>query len=70
MREEGVGGLYRGFLPNAVKNLPNKGIKLTVFSEAKAAYARGQDALQELLDEEARERNMGRGRGRERTRRN
>ncbi|MEO2191368.1 MAG: MC/SLC25 family protein [bacterium] len=68
VREEGVGGLYRGFLPNAVKNLPNKGIKLTVFSEAKAAYARGQDALQELLDEEARERNMGRGR--ERTRRN
>lgn len=59
VREAGVGGLYRGFLPNAVKNLPNKGIKLTVFSEAKAAYARGQEALQELLDEEARERKMG-----------
>lgn len=53
VREEGVGGLYRGFLPNAVKNLPNKGIKLTVFSEAKAAYAKGQDELQKLLDEEA-----------------
>lgn len=23
--EEGVRGLYRGFLPNAIKNLPNKG---------------------------------------------
>ena len=53
VREEGVGGLYRGFLPNAVKNLPNKGIKLTVFSEAKAAYAKGQDELQKLQDEEA-----------------
>ena len=60
VREEGVGGLYRGFLPNAVKNLPNKGIKLTVFSEAKAAYARGQDALQELADEETKKKNGGR----------
>ena len=25
LREDGVGGLYRGFLPNALKNLPNKG---------------------------------------------
>jgi solute carrier family 25 (mitochondrial phosphate transporter), member 23/24/25/41 len=23
---EGVGGFYRGFLPNALKNLPNKGV--------------------------------------------
>jgi Mitochondrial carrier protein len=25
LREEGVAGLYRGFVPNALKNLPNKG---------------------------------------------
>ena len=25
VREDGVGGLFRGFLPNALKNLPNKG---------------------------------------------
>ena len=25
LQAEGVRGLYRGFLPNALKNLPNKG---------------------------------------------
>ena len=25
MTQEGLGGFYRGFLPSAVKNLPNKG---------------------------------------------
>ena len=47
VRESGIGGLYRGFLPNAVKNLPNKGIKLTVFDKAKTAYAKGLEALEE-----------------------
>ena len=47
VRDEGIGGLYRGFLPNAVKNLPNKGVKLTVFDKAKTAYARGVIALEE-----------------------
>ena len=26
-RTEGVSGLYRGFVPNALKNLPNKGAR-------------------------------------------
>lgn len=47
VRDEGIGGLYRGFLPNAVKNLPNKGVKLTVFDKAKTAYAQGLTALEE-----------------------
>lgn len=25
MRKEGIPGFYRGFIPSAVKNLPNKG---------------------------------------------
>lgn len=47
LREEGIGGMYRGFLPNAVKNLPNKGVKLTVFDKAKTAYSVGTSALEE-----------------------
>ncbi|KAL4451750.1 hypothetical protein ABPG75_007412 [Micractinium tetrahymenae] len=35
LREDGLGGMYRGFLPNALKNLPNKGVKLSVFDTAK-----------------------------------
>lgn len=26
LNREGLGGFYRGFLPNALKNLPNKGV--------------------------------------------
>ena len=26
MQREGIAGFYRGFLPNALKNLPNKGV--------------------------------------------
>jgi solute carrier family 25 phosphate transporter 23/24/25/41 len=44
---DGIKGMYRGFLPNAIKNLPNKGVKLTVFDKAKKAYAAGQEALDE-----------------------
>jgi hypothetical protein len=29
MAREGVPGFYRGFLPNALKNLPNKGASLS-----------------------------------------
>ena len=31
---DGVGGLYRGFLPNAAKNLPNSSIRLSTFDAA------------------------------------
>ncbi|KAK9836298.1 hypothetical protein WJX81_003355 [Elliptochloris bilobata] len=46
LAREGVPGFYRGFLPNALKNLPNKGVRLATFDAAKkllesaeAAYA-------------------------------
>jgi solute carrier family 25 phosphate transporter 23/24/25/41 len=25
LQEDGIGGMYRGFIPNTLKNLPNKG---------------------------------------------
>lgn len=30
LHREGVAGFYRGFLPNALKNLPNKGAPRTL----------------------------------------
>lgn len=50
IKEEGIAGLYRGFLANAVKNLPNKGIRLSVFDAAKAAHEAGKIAYQEECD--------------------
>ncbi len=31
LAREGVPGFYRGFLPNALKNLPNKGALMLLF---------------------------------------
>lgn len=47
LAQDGLGGMYRGFIPNAVKNLPNKGVKLTVFDKAKKALILGQTAYEE-----------------------
>ena len=46
-REEGLSSLYRGFLPSCLKNLPNKGVKLSVFDGAKRAQAASEVALAE-----------------------
>mmetsp|Transcript_38317 Transcript_38317/g.108346 ORF Transcript_38317/g.108346 Transcript_38317/m.108346 type:complete len:376 (+) Transcript_38317:180-1307(+) len=46
----GVQSLYRGFLPNALKNLPNKGIRLSVFDTAKQVLSASQTAYQEELE--------------------
>lgn len=43
---DGVGGLYRGFLPNAAKNLPNSSIRLSTFDFAKKARLEAADALE------------------------
>jgi len=47
LAEEGVLGMYRGFVPNALKNLPNKGVKLSVFDHAKKLLAAGEVAYKE-----------------------
>lgn len=46
-REDGIGGFYRGFLPNALKNLPNKGVKLSVFANAKRLLSESEQALED-----------------------
>jgi len=45
--QEGPGALYRGFWPNAAKNLPNKGVKLGTFDAAKRLLGRAEAALEE-----------------------
>ena len=42
---DGVGGLYRGFLPNAAKNLPNSSIRLSTFDAAKKLIGSSQAAM-------------------------
>ena len=38
----GVGGLFRGFIPNAMKNMPNKSIQLTTFDVLKKNIKRSE----------------------------
>lgn len=45
--QDGIGGFYRGFVPNAVKNLPNKGIRLSTFDAVKSLLALSQLAYKE-----------------------
>jgi len=42
---DGVMGLYRGFLPNAAKNLPNSSIRLSTFDAAKKLIGRSREAM-------------------------
>ncbi|MCO5582182.1 hypothetical protein L7F22_036072 [Adiantum nelumboides] len=47
---DGVLGLYRGFVPNALKNLPNSSIRLTTFDAAKNLISTSQQEFQRLLN--------------------
>ena len=40
---EGAQGLYRGFVPSCLKNLPNKGIRLATFDTAKNVMAAAEE---------------------------
>ncbi|GAB2296640.1 hypothetical protein Dimus_030750 [Dionaea muscipula] len=48
---DGWVGLYRGFLPNALKSLPNSSIKLSTFDTVKSLIAMGEKELQKIVDE-------------------
>ncbi|EIE27780.1 mitochondrial carrier, partial [Coccomyxa subellipsoidea C-169] len=50
LHREGLAGFYRGFLPNALKNLPNKGVRLAVFDGAKKLLIRADEAYKEELE--------------------
>ena len=43
---QGVGGLFKGFVPNAVKNMPNKSIQLTTYDVLKKFIARSEVAYE------------------------
>ncbi|KAL6850499.1 hypothetical protein ACP4OV_021126 [Aristida adscensionis] len=51
MERDGLTGLYRGFVPNALKNLPNSSIKLTAFDTVKTLISTGQQELEKLMQE-------------------
>lgn len=63
-KEEGFSSLYRGFLPSCLKNLPNKGVKLSVFDGAKRALAASEAALEDERERVAVERKERRERRR------
>ncbi|GAA0175164.1 hypothetical protein Leryth_013350 [Lithospermum erythrorhizon] len=48
---DGLVGLYRGFVPNALKTLPNSSIRLTTFDTVKRLIAAGEKELQAIMEE-------------------
>ncbi|KAK4396125.1 Thylakoid ADP,ATP carrier protein, chloroplastic [Sesamum angolense] len=48
---DGLVGLYRGFLPNALKTLPNSSIRLTTFDTVKRLIAAAEKEFQSMIDE-------------------
>ena len=47
LKNEGAQGLYRGFVPSCLKNLPNKGIRLATYDTAKNVMAAAEEAQQQ-----------------------
>ncbi|KAJ6800912.1 putative thylakoid ADP,ATP carrier protein, chloroplastic [Iris pallida] len=50
VERDGILGLYRGFLPNALKSLPNSSIRLTAFDTVKGLISVGQKELQSIIE--------------------
>ncbi|KAL8093037.1 putative envelope ADP,ATP carrier protein, chloroplastic [Apium graveolens] len=51
VERDGLAGLYRGFLPNALKTLPNSSIRLTTFDTVKHLIATGEKELQRIVED-------------------
>ncbi|CAN0927944.1 Probable envelope ADP,ATP carrier protein, chloroplastic [Linum grandiflorum] len=51
VERDGIIGLYRGFVPNALKSLPNNSIKLSTFDLVKRLITSGEKELQQIVDE-------------------
>ena len=47
LKKEGIYGLYRGFIPNTVKNLPNNSIRLATYDAAKTLLVNAAKAYNE-----------------------
>lgn len=48
---DGVVGLYRGFIANALKNLPNSSIRLTTYDTVKQLISSSREANDKLVEE-------------------
>ncbi|GFP93840.1 thylakoid ADP ATP carrier protein chloroplastic [Phtheirospermum japonicum] len=48
---DGLVGLYRGFVPNALKTLPNSSIRLTTFDAVKRLIAAGEIEFQRITEQ-------------------
>ncbi|GKV06017.1 hypothetical protein SLEP1_g17954 [Rubroshorea leprosula] len=55
IKRDGVIGLYRGFVPNALKNLPNSSIRLTTFDTVKRVIAASEKEFQQIVEENHKE---------------
>ncbi|KAK6943122.1 Mitochondrial substrate/solute carrier [Dillenia turbinata] len=51
VERDGLMGLYRGFVPNALKNLPNSSIRLTTFDTVKRLIAAGEKEFKKIMEE-------------------
>ncbi|KAL4355113.1 hypothetical protein GQ457_06G006170 [Hibiscus cannabinus] len=51
IERDGIIGLYRGFVPNALKNLPNSSIRLTTFDIVKRLISASEKEFQKIMDE-------------------
>ncbi|TXG71892.1 hypothetical protein EZV62_000471 [Acer yangbiense] len=58
VQRDGVIGLYRGFLPNALKNLPNSSIRLTTFDMVKRLIASSEKEFQRITEENREKQNQ------------
>ena len=47
LARDGVGGMFRGFVPNVIKNAPNKSVQLTTFDMFKRKSKESEKALEE-----------------------
>ncbi|TQD87808.1 hypothetical protein C1H46_026660 [Malus baccata] len=51
VERDGLVGLYRGFLPNALKTLPNSSIRLTTYDMVKRLISTSQKEFQRIVEE-------------------
>lgn len=58
VERDGFIGLYRGFVPNALKTLPNSSIRLTTFDSVKRLIAAGEKEFQRIVEENSKKQNQ------------
>ncbi|KAK9290185.1 hypothetical protein L1049_008351 [Liquidambar formosana] len=58
VERDGLIGLYRGFVPNALKTLPNSSIRLTTFDTVKSLIAAGEKEFQRIVEENRQKQNQ------------